>query len=417
MKKWIFIFLSVIVGAAGTVWAATEIIYKLASLDFPLYKNEKYYKGSKQAELASFLQGGLRVQKAQQKIAKTTQYLTEDKEYRSKAGVGRVFHRKSHGCAVGKLNLIDNRPLDPQGATAVGMFDPNKTKSYDVVVRFSNGVGFSQSDKLPDVRGAAIKVFDVYNSSTGKFQTVDLLMTNSPTPFGKDFLEFADFMDLVASLGPNVGGAAFATHPRAALSLFKTTGLPIVSNYKVKSLATTRFWSGHPYLLGSDLAMKFNIIPTQTDEPTKKEIKTKRHFRYDYLPEWGDYLEEDLAQRLKRGPVKYTFALQLEKNTKATPIEDNLTEWTEENSPSIPVAELVLDQQTLANFRGGNGDANCDSLRFTPGHYIPDHRPLSNMGRGRIFGYEASQIGRNANEEEPGADFISKFREYTKIQN
>jgi hypothetical protein len=413
MKKWLFIFTSVIVGAVGTAWAATEIIYKLASLDFPLYKNEVYYKGSKQAELASFLQGGFRVQRAQKKIAKTTAYIGGDKDLSYKTGIGRVFHRKSNGCAVGKLNLIDNRPLDPQGATAVGMFDPNKTKSYDVMIRFSNGVGFEQNDKLPDVRGAAIKVFDVYNSSTGKFQTVDLLMTNSPTPFGKDFLEFADFMDLVADLGPNLGGAAFATHPRAALSLFKTTGLPVVSNYKVKSLATIRYWSGHPYLLGPDLAMKFSIIPTQTDAPTKKEIKTEYGIGPNYYPSSGGYLHHDLKRRLKSGPVKFTFALQLEKNSKDTPIEDNLTEWTEKNSPSIPVAELVLDQQYFTNVLAG---MDCENLRFTPGHYIPEHRPLSNMGRGRIFGYEASQIGRNANEEEPGSDFISKYREYSKLE-
>jgi catalase len=350
------------------------------------------------------------VQRAQKKIAKTAEYLSEEKkrEDRFEAGIGRVFHRKSNGCVVGKLNLIDNRPLDPQGLTAVGMFDPNKTKSYDVVMRFSNGVGFEQSDKLPDVRGAAIKVFDVYNPSTGKFQTVDLLMTNSPTPFGKDFLEFADFMDLVADLGSTLGGAAFATHPKAALSLFKTTGLPVVSNYKVKSVATIRYWSGHPYLLGPDLAMKFNIIPTQTDEPTKKVLKTELSLSSDYYPSSGDYLRHDLKKRLEHGPVKFTFAVQLEKNSKDTPIEDNLTEWKEKNSQSIPVAELVLEQQYLSTLE--NEPSSCEKLRFTPGHYIPEHRPLSNMGRGRIFGYEASQIGRNANAEEPDADFLSKFR-------
>jgi hypothetical protein len=85
--------------------------------------------------------------------------------------------------------------------------------------------------------------------------------------------------------------------------------------------------------------------------------------------------------------------VQLEKNPETTPIENTLVEWKESDSLSIPVAELVLDREV-------DGDA-CTNLRFTPRHYHPDHRPLGNMGRGRIFTYDASQHGRGARVDEP----------------
>jgi hypothetical protein len=159
--------------------------------------------------------------------------------------------------------------------------------------------------------------------------------------------------------------------------------------------------------------MKFNIIPTETYVHTVNELKTDHSLGNDYFAKLGDYLQYDLEERLLHHPVKYVFAIQLEKNPSETPIEDNLKEWKESVTPSIPVAELVLDQQ---DSHVTNDEGICEELRFTPAHYIPQHRPLSNMGRGRLFGYEASQIGRNAQEEEPDSSFVTRIREKTSPQ-
>jgi len=356
------------------------------NLDFPLYKNEHYYNNSKEQELASFMDGANRVRIAQQKIAES-----------ESAGLSRVFHTKQHGCFVGKLNILNKRPMDSNKETFVGMFDPENKQSYDVLVRFSNGLGISQHDKLVDVRGMAIKVIDVKNSQTGQMQNVDLLMTNSPTPGGKDFLEFADFMDLVAEYGPTVGALFFFPHLRATWSLIKATGIPLIDNYSVKSMATQRYWSGHPYLLGTDKAMKFNVIPTETQEMSTAEIESMGSNAQSFL-------FHDLSSRIQDHSVRFTFALQLEKDPHLTPIEDNLDEWTEKASPSIDVAELVIEKQHDPHT--GALHHACQEMRFTPAHYIPEHRPLSNMGRGRLFAYEASQKGRSqkAAKEPTSAD-------------
>ncbi|MGZ5280482.1 MAG: hypothetical protein ACXWC9_11090 [Pseudobdellovibrionaceae bacterium] len=271
----------------------------------------------------------------------------------------------------------------------------------------------------PDVRGLALKIFgvDTHLAKDGNPlpRTIDFLMTNSTNPFGKDQEEFVEFME--ANVAPgflNENLVKFLiTHPEVRHLLLHAT-LRIVP-----SLVTETYWSGHPYLLGPNQAMKFNVCPSPDskfaidDEDLKEILATHRKFESgslgdnfeNQIRQWlepledisskinANYLGIDLLNRVKRGPVKFIFSVQLEKDENSTPIENTLIEWKENDSPSIPVAELILDQQDESQ--------DCSNLRFTPGHFIPDHRPLGNLGRGRIYTYEASQKGRNADTKEP----------------
>ena len=94
-----------------------------------------------------------------------------------------------------------------------------------------------------------------------------------------------------------------------------------------------------------------------------------------------------------------------ENDPETTPIEDALFEWTEESSPPIPVAELVFEPQKITKARKEYGD----TLSFNPWNYHPDHRPLGNLARGRLFSYAESRKGRGA-EETPGfEDFLATW--------
>ena len=285
-----------------------------------------------------------------------------------------------------------------------------------MLARFSNGLGFDQHDLKPDVRGIALKIFGVSDASTSaqkrEPQALDLLMTNSTNPFGKDQEEFVQFME--ASVDPGLLGfhliGFLIAHTEVAKLLMKAT-LRIVP-----SLLTEQYWSGHTYLLGPHQAMKINVRPIEESRIAIDDELRKETFRFqaatlsgsnleDQVKGWFDmqmvanskinpnYLSVELRDRLQRGPIRFVLSVQLEKDALTTPIEDSLVEWTESDSPSIPVAELVLDREIEADI--------CTNLRFTPGHYVPDHRPLGNIGRGRIFTYEASQVGRNASADEP----------------
>jgi len=159
-------------------------------------------------------------------------------------------------------------------------------------------------------------------------------------------------------------------------------------------MATQQYWSGHAYLLGPNRAMKFNVRPNGKTGG-KKENWLRRALK---MLRDRNYLRTDLLRRASEGPIKFIFSLQLEKDPKSTPIENGLIEWKERDSPSIPVAELVIDQQQEPQ--------DCENLRFTPGNFLPAHRPLGNIGRGRMFTYQASQEGRNANPQEPKEDSV-----------
>jgi len=367
--------------------------------DDELYVNERYKFDDKDKEVDEFNRHAERVKLAQATLAKK----------HSLSHPQRVFHAKPHGCLKGKLNLLENRPERVRR----GIFGPNGKASYNVLARFSNGVGFDQHDLKPDVRGIALKIFGVSDHPAGaEKQTIDFLMTNSPNPFGRDQEEFVQFMEANVEPGFLHGNLlGFLFHHSEVRKLLLKATLRIV-----RSVATERYWSGHAYLLGPDQAMKFNVQPSEDagiemkDEDLKgiEALESGLSAIDDEMERWlhmvkeasvsklnPNYLKEDLLNRARKGPIKFILSVQLEseEDPASTPIEDGLVEWEESVSPSIPVAELVLDRQDEFH--------DCDGLRFTPGHFISDHRPLGNIGRGRIFTYQASQEGRHAEPAEP----------------
>lgn len=385
--------------AHGDVFSWIYDLFYEKVLQISLYKNESYEGGSAESELKSFQIAAKKISIAQEKIAKN---------YTTYGEMRRVFHAKQHACLTGKLNLFTHRPYDVNNETFIGLFNTNKKASYDIILRFSNGLGIIQHDREPDVRGIAMKIFDVYSEESQKTSTVDYLMTNAPTPVAKNLNDFVSFMEHIVESGPTLGSIKYAlANPEAAPALFGGAG---VTPYFIKSLATIQYWSGHPYLLGQNKAMKLTLIPEE-----KKEERV-----IDLLHKGEDFLREDLANRLKQKTIKFTLAMQLEVDPINTPIENNLKEWKPEISPFIPVGELVIEKQNI-NVKSLNSRADkiCENMSFSPANYIPEHRPLSNMGRGRIIGYHASKLGRLKDWEEiiPTVSTVNKLRKLTNAQD
>src|SRR5262245_13943247 len=73
----------------------------------------------------------------------------------AQAGLGRSLHTKANLGVEATFEVLGGLP--PEAAT--GMFAAPRT--YAAVARFSNGAGHVQSDRRPDVRGLAVKLFDV----------------------------------------------------------------------------------------------------------------------------------------------------------------------------------------------------------------------------------------------------------------
>jgi hypothetical protein len=179
-------------------------------------------------------------------------------------------------------------------------------------------------------------------------------------------------------------------------------------------------------LLEEDIAIKFNVAPLPDADPVAGIADDSAEARRldslvqraihgagaieDRVARWlaqhapeasplhADYLRRDLLHRLVAAPLRYTLSGQLEKSAEATPIENTLVEWKEADTPSVPVADLVLDRECTA--------IDSESLRFTPAHFIAAHRPLGNLARGRLFTYAASQEGRGAATSDPAESAV-----------
>jgi hypothetical protein len=242
------------------------------------------------------------------------------------------------------------------------------------VVRFSNGVGFRQADGDLDARGMAIKVYGVEGKKylpDETDDTQDFLMTNTPTPVGRDAVQFMEF-------------ARANTDGRLAALFFlvrraSTASQALSRTNAIDSMVTERFWSGSAYHLGAHQAVKFQTRPCDL-----RMVRTPAR-------DSDDYLRKDLVAAAKDG-ICMTLYVQLQTDPEETPIENASKEWKETDSHLLPVAKVVMPPQAIED----GATAACDALAFTPWHSIPAHKPMGHINRARRYVYEASQSLRRA---------------------
>lgn len=297
------------------------------------------------------------------------------------SGMKRAFHAKSHGCLVGELQINSLPP-----SLAQGLFQ-NAQQKYRVLARFSNGVGFIQSDSKGDVKGFAMKVFNVKGPrlitlpAFARDSEQDFTMTNNPTPLADNvgqFVELGIAMDKglpygIAFLLKNLDIADIVIH-----RVFGRT---------VKTLANETFWSGSPYLLGPKQAVKWNVTPCQQAAETQPNLKDP------------NYLRNDLQERLRHQDLCYQLNAQLQIDPLKQPIEKHLTEWKEQDTPSIPMGKITFKRSQNQNI--SNMDDLCEKTNFNPWNGLRAHQPLGNMNRARgqiylnSFTYRAQYNSQN----------------------
>ncbi len=319
--------------------------------------NTEYFLGTAESEAAQFAEFSRQIQELQRKAASEHSQPLQ-----------RGFHAKSHACLDGELRLDPRR--DPR--TRFGVLAEGQ-ETRRIVARFSNGVGWKQADGELDARGLAFKVFGVPGTKymADEQDTQDFLMTNSPTPVGRDAVEFMEFAR--ANAKGRVAGLFFlAGHA-------STAAKALVRTNAVDSMVTERYWSGGVHHLGAHQAVKFSTRPC--------DLRLVREPARD----GDDYLRRDLALAAKEG-VCMTLYVQLQTDPVKTPIENSSVVWEETDSPILPVARIVMPPQDVPLA----ATAACDQLAFTPWHSIPAHKPMGHINRARRFVYAASQSLRGS---------------------
>jgi hypothetical protein len=272
----------------------------------------------------------------------------------------RDAHAKAHGCVHAQFRVLDKLP----GEFRVGIFGESRT--YPAWIRYSNGSGKVQDDSVGDGRGMAIKLMGVDRSESG---TQDFVMFNHPVFFVRNAADYVEFQKAIAE-----GGATQFFFPGLNPLDFRLHELKIANDIRGTELANplnSRYWSATPYRFG-DTAMKFSARPFSA---ISKFAETSS----------PDFLRDNMGKHLSQGEACFDFLVQLRKNSPAMPIEDPTLEWSEKDSPFIPVARITIPVQEFAS---PEQLKSCENLSFTPWHTIPEHRPLGGINRVRKTVYD-----------------------------
>jgi hypothetical protein len=281
----------------------------------------------------------------------------------------RDAHPKAHGCVAATFTVNDN--ISPE--LAHGVFKPGA--SYDALLRFSNGSpNATGKDISGDTRGMAIKLYDVPGeklfSSPGQKNAQDFILISSPFFFINSAEGYTDFFERVDSGSTwQLWKIPFILGWQGSYNAYK------MLSQQIANPVETRYWSVVPYQLGlgeQRQAVKYSARPCTEGSSTIPDNP-------------GDnYLREAMVKTLAAGPACMEFMIQ--PRTGDMSVEDAITEWSEEEAPFQPVAQLILHQQV---FDTPEQNQACENESYNPWHALPAHKPLGLVSRLRRVVYQA----------------------------
>jgi L-lysine epsilon oxidase-like protein len=279
-----------------------------------------------------------------------------------------------HGAAHGRFLVRPDLPPELQ----VGVF--GQQIEYPAWVRFSSDVQPGQPD-LKGTVGIGIKLFEVGSEKLSAADrhavTHDFLLQNFDIFFvdtARDMCEFT-----CASLNGKFDEYV-AQHPLTGEILDAMSQV-------VDSALTASYWSVLPFRFGERF-VKYKLEPAAAPPGTP--------------PDHDDpfYLRADLQARLSAGEARFRFLLQFQTDETAMPLDRATARWSEQASPPVHLATLVLPQQDL-DTRGQS--AYGERLAFDTWHALPVHRPVGSIADARRVAYPASaEARRNVNGEPVG---------------
>lgn len=289
-------------------------------------------------------------------------------------GNGRTLHRKQLTAAQGTLEVLDGLPAFAR----YGLFA--QPHDYEVLVRLSNGGLDRAPDRMPDVRGLAIRVFGVNGDSAlgnGPAVSQDFTLINQEVFAFSGSDEFVGFVNAASH-----GNGALLRHivrrygvlgaPRQLTRLLKVAGRPF-SGFATEPLFSTVPMANGPY------AVRVRLLPAGSNG------KPAANAREDWAA--------DFSQRLKSKPLHWDLQLQFFTSEALTPIENASVNWT---TPYSTVARLMLPPQDTASAEGQAVSEQAEAAVFDPWQALAEHRPLGDVQRARKVVYFQSQKGRGA---------------------
>ncbi len=300
------------------------------------------------------------------------------------ATLKRGFHAKGTGVR-GKFIINAEIPEQFQ----VDLFKPGL--NYDALVRFSNARGEVLEDLSKDQRGIAVRIKTQPGASLSpgdKSDIQDFLMTNTPVTFARSPLQFIEVGEiLLGGIGMVVPRLVKKYGFREARRILGVFLAPIISfaPYQMNT-----FWSRTSYQFGEH-PIRFLVRPSAGSKTwsTGRQLLEALGSLTQAGSQRGHYLREKLMAELKESDISFDFCIQLYVDDRRTPIEDAYIEWQESDSPSIPIARLILTRQDFDT----QLQENMERMAFSPWN-TKELSPLGAINLARKKVYAASALHR-----------------------
>ena len=281
------------------------------------------------------------------------------------ASTKRDAHPKHSGLLEGHFTVEAGLPPELQ----VGVFA--QPRRYQAWIRTSSASGTIQSDAVPDVRGFAIKLLDVPGEKVPESDepaTQDfVLLSMSHMPLGTVRL-FRDAIVLSTRWSPLLFVAKMLlTGRRRMLEALKAAKIRPTSPLDI------RYWSTTPYRFGPDRVVKYSLLPhPHLPAPTPSPLGEA-------------YLSEAMEEQLSKTSFSFDFAVQFQQTD--MPVENAAVPWPESTAAFVKLATLTIPPQ---RFRTPERDRLSETLAFSPGHALVEHRPVGGINRARMHVYRAN---------------------------
>jgi catalase len=303
-------------------------------------------------------------------------------QHKDQTRVLRDAHAKAHGCVKAEVTVLP----ELNGELRQGVFsEPGKT--WQALIRLSNGNAYPQFDRVRDARGMAIKLFDVPGAKLMSSPAVageqDFVMFNHPSFFVSDVAEYQSNFKAQAD-GKQIGAFFPSLDPRTWQVRHLTIALKTLAPAPDSPVATT-YDSVAPFKFGPH-NIKYRVVPAPERCPayTLPAVNT----------DMPNFLHDALYQQLSldRVPACFELQVQRQKPDHYMPLEDTSIEWSQAISPFETVATIKVPAQ---DFDSTEQTIACDNQSFNPWHALPEHRPLGGINRLRKAVYEAVSAYRH----------------------
>lgn len=293
-----------------------------------------------------------------------SQFVAMQQRKSAEFGTGRALHRRQRLA----LRAVLEVPAGLPAAASHGIFATPAT--YECWVRLSNGGFNSDPDRVPDIRGFAVKVLGVPGESVfgGPASSQDFALINHEkfsSSTSKDFTAITTG----ASTGARGIFKAVVRAPHLLGGLVHVVG---ALRKSFSGFATEDFYSAAPIACGPYAARVRLCAASSQVTPGARS-------------DWA----ADIYGRLSDGPLEHELQLQFFTDEARTPIEDAAVVW---DAPYVTVARLVIPSQAPDDAFA----ADVEAARFDPWNAVTAHRPLGEVMRARKVAYRPSQENRDA---------------------